>query len=162
MQDNEIAGALRERPFPKSIARGSSQKVLKSEHIDDKVVNDQNSLIKLTDFHDHDSCAVDDRERNAWDPPQQHMTSSSQRCRCHARAANNARPSALGRSHAHPASSRPCTEAESAPVRLDARSLTTRFALRIGPVDWNRGEELMFTSTSNADTASAAVEARCP
>ena len=75
--------------------------------------------------------------------------------------------SALGRCYARPASSRPFTEAEhsdmlSAPVRLDARSLTTRFALRIGPVDWNRGEELMFTSTSNADTASAAVEARCP
>ena len=141
--------------------RGICKQQLMAEHVDGEGVTDHCILPEVTELDDQ--CAVD-RERNAWDHHLKHTTCSSQRCRCHARAAN-ARPFALGRCHAPLESSRSCIEAEhanmfSAPVPLDAQNQTIRRALRIGPVGRSRGQELMIMSKANDDTASATTEAR--
>ena len=132
------------------------------QHVDDKVVTNNCMLFELTEMNDQDICAVDGRERSAWDQSPTHLKHtgvSPPRGRCHARAANT-RPFSLGRRHARPESSKSCTEAEqaymlSAPVRLGVRSQRTWWALHIGPVRRNRGQEFMVMSTWNDGTISA-------
>lgn len=132
------------------------------QHVDDKVVTNNCMLFELTEMNDQDICAVDGRERSAWDQSPTHLKHtgvSPPRGRCHARAANT-RPFSLGRRHARPESSKSCTEAEqaymlSARVRLGVRSQRTWWALHIGPVRRNRGQEFMVMSTWNDGTISA-------